>query len=73
MPKKKKKRKIKKRTSKKNKNRRSIKKRTSKKKRNKIKTDKIETPSELIFKSKPEWIRTSLANKAQYQKNTMNR
>ena len=28
----------------------------------------IYLPSELIIKNKPEWIRSSLANKAQYQK-----
>ena len=33
------------------------------------KIDKLDTPTELIIKTKPEWIRTSLANKAQYQKN----
>ncbi len=30
---------------------------------------KIDTPTELIIKTKPEWIKASLANKARYQKN----
>jgi acetyl-CoA synthetase len=76
MQKKKKKTKVKKRTSKKKVVRKKVKKRTSKKKvvrkkvkkRSKKKTDKLDTPNELIIKSKPEWIRASLANKAQYQK-----
>jgi len=82
MPKKKKKPKSKKKTSKKS--RRKIKKKSSKKtkslrKKNKskkkvskkIKKDTSSSTSELIFKTKPEWIKSSLANKAQYQKNIM--
>ena len=34
----------------------------------KIKKDTSSSTSELIFKTKPEWIKSSLANKAQYQK-----
>ena len=30
--------------------------------------DKTDTPTELIIKTKPEWVRASLANKSQYQK-----
>ncbi len=80
MPKKKKKRKVKRKTSKKKSVRRKVKRKTSKKKsvRRKVKrktyknkNKKIEnrdSPAELIIKSKPEWIRASLASKAQYQK-----
>ena len=79
MPKKKKKPKYKKKTSKKS--RRKKKKKSSKKtkglrKKNKsrkkvskkIKKDTSLSTSELIFKAKPEWVKSSLANKAQYQK-----
>ena len=80
MPKKKKRSKIKKKSSKKR--RKKIKKKSSKKRRKKILrkkssskkkiTKKIKksdnTSSELIFKTKPEWIKSGLANKAQYQK-----
>ena len=79
MPKKKKKPKSKKKTSKKS--RRKIKKKSSKKtkglrKKNKsrkkvskkIKKDTSSSTSELIFKTRPDWIKSSLANKAQYQK-----
>ena len=78
MPKKKKKRKVKRKTSKKKSVRRKVKRKTSKKKsvrrKAKRKTSKNkknenrDSPAELIIKSKPEWIRASLASKAQYQK-----
>ena len=75
MPKKKKKPKIKKKTSKKrkvSKKRSKIKKRSSKKKRvtkkNFINKQAEKTSSsELIFKTKKEWIKNSLASKSQYQ------
>ena len=38
------------------------------KRRLKKKIEKTNTSSELIIKTKPDWIRASLANKAQYQK-----
>ena len=81
MPKKKKKSKAKKKSSKKRrvkikqkvtKKRKILKVRSSSKKRikktspNKSKATK-NSPSELIFKTKQEWIKNSLANKAQYQ------
>ena len=75
MPKKKKKSKVKKRSSKKRrgkiirkspKKRKVIRKKTKPRKKIVKKTDN--TTSELIFKTKPEWIKISLANKAQYQK-----
>ena len=83
MPKKKKKSKIKKKSSKKRrkklkkkkflkkkkkkKNYKKKKKKTKKKLQKKQKKVK-NSSSELIFKTKPEWIKTGLANKAQYQK-----
>jgi len=33
------------------------------------KADKADTPAELIIKTKPEWVKSSLVNKARYQKN----
>ena len=79
MPTKKKKAKVKKKSYKKKVSRRNTKKvsrkktkKISRKKTKKIsknkKIDKKITPVELIIKSKPEWIKSSLANKAQYQK-----
>ena len=72
MPKKKKKKtKSKKKNSKKVKSRSIIKrKKTSKKIKKKSKSQKqeIKEVSEVIIKTKPEWIKRSLANKAQYQK-----
>ena len=79
MSKKKKKRKTKKKTPKKRKNKirkKILKKRKTKIKKKKsrkktsVKTIKIDKSSstELIFKTKAEWIKNSLANKAQYQK-----
>ena len=65
MPKKKKKSKSRKKTSK----RKKVKKR-KKKIRNKIKKVKIKnegSTQELIFKTKPEWVKSGLINKSQYQ------
>ena len=44
---------------------------SSKKKvvRKKIKSDKVSGPTELIIKTKPEWVKASLASKVTYQKN----
>ena len=79
MPKKKKKTKSKRKFSKKRRKkikRRSPKKRKFLKRKKKLKK-KIQkktkekndsTSSELIFKTKPEWVKSSLANKAQYHK-----
>ena len=52
-----------------------IKKRSKKKLKTNIKNRNIKENSvpELIIKTKPEWIKSGLANKAQYQKNIMNR
>ena len=77
MTKKNKRFKVKKRFSKKR--RTKVKKKTSKKRKVKKKIRKIRkkstkkivknesSSSELIFKTRPEWIKNSLANKAQYQ------
>ena len=74
MPKKKRKSKIKKRSPKKkrikNKKKSSKKKKISQKRiKSKTKKNKLEKSSsqELILKTKPEWIKASLANKSQYQ------
>ena len=77
MPKKKKKKnkvrkkrsKIKKKTKKKIKKRSKPRKKTLKKIKKRIKTKKENenTPPEVIIKTKPEWIKTSLANKSKYQ------
>ena len=76
MPKKKKKSKIKKRKSTKRKiksrkkipKKRKVAKKKSRIKRKSLKTKKNDTSSqELIFKTRPEWIKASLANKSQYQ------
>ena len=74
MPKKKKskkrKNKIRRKSSKKRKvikKRTKVKKTPVKKKKNSKKTDNTSSP-ELIIKTRPEWIKSSLANKAQYQK-----
>ena len=76
MPKKKKKSKIKKRKSTKRKvksrkkipKKRKVAKKKSRIKRKSLKTKKNATSSqELIFKTRPEWIKASLANKSQYQ------
>jgi len=65
----KKKTKVKKKASKKRvvKKKTKVKKKASKKK-SKKKSDITSIPTELIIKTKPEWIKVSLANKAQYQK-----
>ncbi len=72
MPKKKKKTKYKKKAKKNIYRKRSVKKNKSRikkvKRKEKKKIDKKNVTSELIIKTKPEWIRASLANKAQYQK-----
>ena len=71
------KKKVKKRNSRKRVvTKRKVKKRNSRKRvvtkrkvrKGKEKTDNSIAPTELIIKTKPEWIRTGLANKAQYQK-----
>ena len=76
MPKKKKKYKSKKKSSKKRggkskkkspKNKKILKQKKRSKKRITKKTENSQ-PSEIIFKNRSEWIRTSLVNKAQYQK-----
>ena len=36
--------------------------------RKKIKQDNINDPTELVIKTKPQWIKASLASKATYQK-----
>ena len=77
MPKKKKKKskvrkkksKVRKKTSKKIKRRSKVRKRSSKKvkKRIKAKKENGNTPPEVIIKTKPEWIKSGLANKSKYQ------
>ena len=76
MPKRKKKLKKNKKSSRKNrkKNRKKpikrkiIRRKSSKKLSKKISKNESSTSSELIFKTKPDWVKSSLANKAQYQK-----
>ena len=78
MPKKKKKKskvrkkksKIRKKTSKKVKKKSKVRKRSYKKKqekRIKAKKENGNTPPEVIIKTKPEWVKSSLANKSKYQ------
>ena len=77
MPKKKKKKskvrkkksKVRKKTSKKVKRRSKVRKRSSKKTKKRIKAKKENgnTPPEVIIKTKPEWVKSSLANKSKYQ------
>ena len=70
MPKKKKKKtKIRKKNSKKLKRKSKIKKRSSRNIKKKVKVQKEEKNqvSEVIIKTKPEWIKSSLANKSKYQ------
>ncbi len=77
MPKKKKKKskvrkkrtKVRKKTSKKVKKRTKVRKKTSKKvkKRAKAKKESGNTPPEVVIKTKPEWVKSSLANKSKYQ------
>tara|TARA_Y100000590_G_scaffold390610_1_gene466554 strand:- start:794 stop:2863 length:2070 start_codon:yes stop_codon:yes gene_type:complete len=66
--KRKKKIKIKKRTSKKVKRKIKVRKKTSKKLKKKIKKDNINSAPEIIIKTKREWVKQGLANKSQYQK-----
>ena len=71
MPKKKKKHKVRKKRKKNSfkKRKKIVKKRkTRSNKKNKKKVDKSNTPTELVIKTKPEWIKGSLANKLSYQK-----
>ena len=77
MPKKKKKKskvrkkksKVRKKTSKKVKRRSKVRKRSSKKPKKRIKAKKENgnTPPEVVIKTKPEWVKSSLANKSKYQ------
>ena len=77
MPKKKKKKskvrkkrtKVRKKTSKKVKKRSKVRKRSSKKikKRSKAIKENGNTPPEIVIKTKPEWIKSSLANKSKIQ------
>jgi len=60
--------KVRKKTSKKVKKKSKARKKTSKKvKRNKANKENGNTPPEVIIKTKPEWIKSSLANKSKYQ------
>ena len=71
MPKKKKKKskvrkkksKVRKKTSKKVKRKSKVRKRSSKK----VKKENGNTPPEVVIKTKPEWVKSSLANKSKYQ------
>ena len=70
MPKKKKKKsKVRKKTKKKVKKRSKVKRKSSKKikKRIKAKKENGNTAPEIVIKTKPEWIKSSLANKSKYQ------
>jgi len=77
MPKKKKKKskvkkkrsKVKKKSSKRVKKRSKVKKKSLKKVKKRIKEKKESgnTPPEVVIKTKPEWIKSSLANKSKYQ------
>ncbi len=77
MPKKKKKKskvrkkksKVRKKTSKKVKKKSKVRKKSSKKikKRIKVKKENGNTPPEVVIKTKPEWIKSGLANKSKYQ------
>ena len=77
MPKKKKKKskvrkkrtKVRKKTSKKVKKRSKVRKKSFKKlkKRAKVKKENGNTPPEVVIKTKPEWVKSSLANKSKYQ------
>ena len=77
MPKKKKKKskvrkkksKIRKKTSKKVKKKFKVRKKSSKKAKKRIKAKKENgnTPPEVVIKTKPEWVKSSLANKSKYQ------
>ena len=65
----KKKSKVRKKTSKNVKRRSKVRKRSSKKvkKRIKAKKENEKTPPEVVIKTKPEWVKSSLANKSKYQ------
>ena len=65
----KKKTKVKKKTSKRVKKKTKVKKRTSKrvKKKNKVVKDNGKPEPELIIKTRPEWIKSSLATKNKYE------
>ncbi len=68
MPKKKKKKsKVKKKSSKKVKKKTKIKKVSKKIKKKKSKKENGSSPPEIIIKTKPEWVKASLANKSKYQ------
>ena len=60
---------VRKKTKKKIKKKSKVRKRTSKKikKRTKAKKENGNTPPEVVIKTKPEWIKSSLANKSKYQ------
>ena len=73
MPKKKKykvRKKVKKRKKNSSKKQKKIikKRKTKSAKKNKKKVDKSNAPTELVIKTKPEWIKASLTNKLSYQK-----
>ena len=57
---------------KKNKTKKNISKKV-KKTFKKIKNQNISKDQELIIKTKPEWVKASLASKDQYEKNILNR
>ncbi len=61
--------KVRKKTSKKVKKKSKVRKKSSKKvkKRIKVKKENGNIPPEVIIKTKPEWIKSSLANKSKYQ------
>ncbi len=61
--------KVRKKTKKRVKKRSKVKKKSSKKisKRIKVKKENGNTPPEVVIKTKPEWIKSSLANKSKYQ------
>ena len=69
MPKKKKKKsKVKKKSSKKVKKKTKVKKVSKKiKKKAKSKKENGSSPPEIVIKTKPEWVKASLANKSKYQ------
>ena len=66
---KKKKSKVRKKTSKKVKRRSKVRKKSPKKikKRIRAKKENGNTPPEVVIKTKPEWVKSSLANKSKYQ------
>ena len=82
MPKKKKKKskvrkkrsKVRKKTSKRIKKKSKVRKKISKKvkKKAKAKKENGNTPPEVVIKTKPEWVKSSLANKSNTSKNILN-